>query len=94
MTFVGKILVFVITGLRAVFLGISTVVFTTAKNWKDATEGKGKVQKLQGETTGLKSDDCGLREGQARGGDRAQDGDQAAGGQGRAAPGRHRSGPG
>jgi len=37
MTFVGKILVIVIMAFALLFLGISTVVFTTATNWKDAT---------------------------------------------------------
>ena len=56
MTFVGKILVLVITALALVFLGVSTVVFTTATNWKKATEEQKKnVQKLQAETNDLKS---------------------------------------
>ena len=38
MTFVGKILVIVIMAFSLIFLGISTVVFTTAKNWRTATE--------------------------------------------------------
>jgi len=38
MTYVGKILVLVIMAFSLIFLGISTVVFTTAKNWKSATE--------------------------------------------------------
>jgi hypothetical protein len=38
MTYVGKILVIVIMAFSLIFLGISTVVFTTAKNWKVATE--------------------------------------------------------
>jgi len=38
MTFVGRILVLVITALSLVFLGVSTVVFTTATNWKQETE--------------------------------------------------------
>jgi len=38
MTFVGRILVIAIMAFSLVFLGISTVVFTTAKNWKVATE--------------------------------------------------------
>ncbi|MEA2630101.1 MAG: hypothetical protein QOE66_320, partial [Chloroflexota bacterium] len=38
MTFVGRILVLVITALSLVFLGVSTVVFSTATNWKQATE--------------------------------------------------------
>jgi len=37
MTFVGKILVIVIMAFSLLFLGISTVVFSTATNWKDAT---------------------------------------------------------
>ena len=37
MTFVGKILVILIMVLSLVFLGVSTVVFTTATNWKDET---------------------------------------------------------
>src|SRR6267378_912916 len=47
MTFVGKILVIVIMAFALMFLGISTVVFTTAKNWKDATtKEKAKVSDL------------------------------------------------
>jgi len=38
MTYVGKILVIAIMAFSLIFLGISTVVFTTAKNWKVATE--------------------------------------------------------
>ena len=38
MTFVGKILVIVIMAFALLFLGISTVVFTTATNWKEATD--------------------------------------------------------
>ncbi len=38
MTFVGKILVIVIMVFALLFLGFSTVVFTTAKNWKQETE--------------------------------------------------------
>jgi len=38
MTFVGKILVIVIMAFALLFLGISTVVFTTATNWKTETE--------------------------------------------------------
>jgi hypothetical protein len=38
MTYVGKILVIVIMAFSLIFLGISTVVFTTAKNWRSATE--------------------------------------------------------
>ena len=47
MTFVGKILVIVIMALALLFLGISSVAFTTAKNWKEATEAeKKKVSEL------------------------------------------------
>lgn len=35
MTFVGKILVILIMAFSLVFLGVSTVVFTTATNWKN-----------------------------------------------------------
>jgi hypothetical protein len=38
MTHVGKILVFVIMAFALIFLGISTTVFTTSKNWRTATE--------------------------------------------------------
>jgi len=48
MTYVGKILVIVIMAFALVFLGVSTVVFTTATNWKAATEAqKKKVSELQ-----------------------------------------------
>jgi hypothetical protein len=57
MTFVGKILVLVITGLALVFLGVSTVVFTTATNWKDATKAeREKVNKLQAQTRDLSAE--------------------------------------
>ncbi len=47
MTYVGKILVIVIMALSLVFLGISTSVFTTVRNWKTATdEQKKKVSEL------------------------------------------------
>jgi hypothetical protein len=47
MTFVGKILVIVIMAFALLFLGISTVVFTTHTNWKQATEAqKKKVSEL------------------------------------------------
>ncbi|WP_422931485.1 hypothetical protein [Singulisphaera sp. PoT] len=42
MTLVGKILVLVITAFAFLFLGISTVVFTTATNWKDAKNAEKK----------------------------------------------------
>jgi hypothetical protein len=38
MTHVGKILVLVIMAFSLLFLGISTVVFSTSKNWKTETE--------------------------------------------------------
>jgi hypothetical protein len=38
MTFVGKILVIVIMIFSVIFLGISTVVFSTSKNWRAATQ--------------------------------------------------------
>jgi hypothetical protein len=42
MTFVGKILVIVIMLFSVLFLGISTVVFTTSKNWMTATQAEKK----------------------------------------------------
>jgi multidrug efflux pump subunit AcrA (membrane-fusion protein) len=42
MTFVGKILVIAIMAFALLFLGISTVVFTTSKNWRDATKAEQK----------------------------------------------------
>ncbi len=48
MTHVGKILVLVIMAFSLLFLGISTVVFSTAKNWKTATEEqKREVEKVK-----------------------------------------------
>ena len=38
MTFVGKILVIVIMAFSLLFLALSTVVFTTSKNWMVATK--------------------------------------------------------
>ena len=47
MTFVGKILVIVIMVFALLFLGISTMVFVTETNWKDATaKEKTKVSEL------------------------------------------------
>ena len=40
MTQVGKILVLAIVGFSLVFLGISTTVFMTSKNWKEETKKK------------------------------------------------------
>ena len=49
MTLVGKILVIVIMACSLLFLGFSTVAFTTATNWKEATtKQKEAVTKLQG----------------------------------------------
>ena len=47
MTFVGKILVILIMAFSLVFLGISTVVFTTATNWKDkSTKQADEIRKV------------------------------------------------
>ena len=52
MTYVGKILVIVIMALSLIFLGVSTVVFSTAKNWRTATEEqKKKVSEIQKKLT-------------------------------------------
>ncbi|MDR3635389.1 MAG: hypothetical protein P4L84_16410 [Isosphaeraceae bacterium] len=57
MTFVGKILVFLIMVFALVFLGISTVVFMTEKDWKAAKEAETKkVSKLQSELANSKSE--------------------------------------
>jgi hypothetical protein len=57
MTFVGRILVFVIMGFALVFLGISTVVFTTASNWKLTAEAqKKKVDDLTKKNTDAATD--------------------------------------
>jgi ABC-type Na+ efflux pump permease subunit len=54
MTTVGKILVIVIMLFAVLFLGISTVVFTTATNWKEATAAqKKKVQELDAKNRDL-----------------------------------------
>jgi len=54
MTFVGKILVIVIMVFSLLFLGISTVVFTTHTNWKDATsKERQKVTDLTSKTRDL-----------------------------------------
>jgi chromosome segregation ATPase len=52
MTQVGKILVLVIMAFSLIFLGISTMVFVTSKNWRDATQKKdAEVKKIKGELT-------------------------------------------
>jgi len=54
MTFVGKILVILIMALALLFLGISTVAFTTSVNWKQATAAeKKKVDELQKKNSDL-----------------------------------------
>ncbi|MFO0909879.1 MAG: hypothetical protein U0794_16280 [Isosphaeraceae bacterium] len=55
MTFVGKILVIVIMAFALLFLGISTVVFTTHTNWKEAVDKtwKPKVDTLTKQSTEL-----------------------------------------
>ena len=48
MTFVGKILVIVIMAFSLLFLALSTVVFTTTRNWKvETTKQKAEVDKLK-----------------------------------------------
>ncbi len=48
MTFVGKILVITIMAFALVFLALSTVVFSTSKNWMVATKTEqGKVEDLK-----------------------------------------------
>jgi TolA-binding protein len=50
MTQVGKILVLVIMAFSLIFLGVSTMVFVTSRNWKDATAKKDtEVKKVRGE---------------------------------------------
>ncbi|MEO6811780.1 MAG: hypothetical protein ABI353_21950 [Isosphaeraceae bacterium] len=57
MTFVGKILVFVILVFALCFLAVSTVVFSTAKNWKEeVTKQKEQVAKAQGEKTKVQTE--------------------------------------
>ena len=56
MTLVGKILVIVIMVFALLFLGFSTVVFTTATNWKDETsKQKDAASKLQTTASTLKA---------------------------------------
>jgi hypothetical protein len=51
MTFVGKILVVVIMAFSLLFLGITSVVFTTERNWRDArTEAIKKIDELKRKT--------------------------------------------
>jgi chromosome segregation ATPase len=61
-TFIGKILVIVITSVALLFLGISTVAFSTARDWTKATQGlqkkvadlKKDLQKFQDEQASAK----------------------------------------
>jgi hypothetical protein len=56
MTFVGKILVILIMAFSLVFLGISTVVFTTATNWKDrSTKQADEIKKVTGQLNDAKA---------------------------------------
>jgi len=67
MTFVGRILVLVIMALALLFLGVTTVVFSTATNWKEETKKqKDVVTKLQGETNTLRSEIEGLQKEKAQ----------------------------
>jgi len=67
MTFVGRILVLVIMALALLFLGVTTVVFSTATNWKEETKKqKEVVTKLQGETNTLRSEIEGLQKEKAQ----------------------------
>jgi uncharacterized protein YlxW (UPF0749 family) len=57
MTFVGKILVIVIMVFALFFLAVSTVVFSTAKNWKDeTTKLKKSVSDLQKKVSDANND--------------------------------------
>ena len=54
MTFVGKILVVLISLFAMIFLGVSVVVFSTANNWQEATKKeRTKVADFQKKTTDL-----------------------------------------
>jgi len=56
MTFVGKILVILIMAFSLVFLGVSTVVFTTATNWKDkSTKQADEIKKVNGQLNDAKA---------------------------------------
>jgi len=57
MTFVGKILVIVIMAFALLFLGLSTVVFTTSANWKEAADkANASVKKITAEKSNLSGD--------------------------------------
>ena len=54
MTFVGKILVILIMAFSLVFLGVSTVVFSTATNWKTKSEAqKAELAKVSSKNSDL-----------------------------------------
>jgi len=54
MTFVGRILVLVVTAFALLFLGVSTVVFSMAPNWQARKDAESKkVQELQGKNSEL-----------------------------------------
>jgi hypothetical protein len=56
MTSVGKILVLLIMAFSLVFLSLSTVVFVTAKNWRDATrKEQDQVGKLKKKVTEIQA---------------------------------------
>ncbi len=62
MTFVGKILVILIMALSLVFLGVSTVVFTTATNWKEETAKQTKkVNELRTQLDNAKATEAGVQ---------------------------------
>jgi len=57
MTYVGKILVIIIMVFSLFFLALSTVVFSTATNWKEETnKQKDQVRKLQEQVNTAKSE--------------------------------------
>src|SRR5438270_3970055 len=61
MTFVGKILVIIIMVFALFFLALSTVVFTTATNWKEETKKqKDQVKKLQDQVSTAKAEAASL----------------------------------
>ncbi len=56
-TFIGKILVIVITSVSLLFLGISTVAYSTARNWQTATVAEQKkVDELKKKLAAVQSD--------------------------------------
>ena len=67
MTFVGKILVIVIMAFSLLFLGISTVVFTTSKNWMAATKDEQEEGRRTEEKAARRPGGLGRRQEGARG---------------------------